>query len=225
MGAVCACRRECRRGAHQGFSPDFCGQTCGKLRPRSGRENSRPGREIQIPFPLVFGVVGSYVSFCSDRETGRSPGRAEILETKPRTPGSGMELRLRTGVWSPSGRRIGPNIERWTGTLGPLRRDGGPIGTSAGNGGRSPRGRGPWLRPRDPAAGLLRKSAATVKAARPERSHERFGGSGGPRIERSEGSRKAARSEGEFGGRKARERPMSGRPGVGAGRPPASAEV
>ena len=85
------------------------------------------------------------------------PGKGGDFGNETRTPGTGTELRLRTGVRSPSGRRIGPTVARRTGTLGPLRRDGGPLGTSAGNGGRSPRGRGPRLRPRDPAAGSLRR--------------------------------------------------------------------
>lgn len=73
--------------------------------------------------------------------------------------------RIRIGVSAPSpgsevlrDRGSGPTAVRWEGTSAPFRRDGGPIGTSAGNG-RGPRREvwGPRLRPRDPAADFLRE--------------------------------------------------------------------
>ena len=104
----------------------------------------------------------------------------------------------------------GPTAERREGTSEPLRRDGGPIGTSAGNGwGFDPRGLGTEASAEGPGC---RSSSGDVRhrngrKARP--GHDHFGGRGEP-----EGRKAGWRPD----GRKTRRRPTKGRPGVGAGR-------
>ena len=156
----------------------------------------------------MFPVVWSYVPFCSGRETGRSPGRAEILETKPRTSGTGSELRLWDGVRSPSGRRI--ELDR-------RKTEGNCRSASAGRGADRYFGwKRPGVRPeRFGDRGFGRgtrlqvsfgRQVANGTAARPARSHDRFGERGGPEdrevgrqrrmAARSDGSRKVERPEG-----------------------------
>jgi hypothetical protein len=162
-------------------------------------------------------AVEAYVSSCSDRETGSGPGRAEFRKRNPVPPEPERSFGSELGSKVPRDGGSGLTAERREGTSAPLRRDGGPIGASAGNGrGLLREVWGPRLRPRDPAADLLREMVAT---ARPQgrdglRTLRRTWWPEDREVRGQPDGRKAGR---RLEGRKAGRRPAKGRPGVGAG--------
>ncbi len=146
----------------------------------------------------MFRRVSSYVPFCGDRETGRSPGMAEILETEPphtrnwdgaSAPNRGPKsLGTEDRAHPPQGGRELPHRFGGTGGRSVLRPE--TVGGYAERFGDRGFGRGT----RPPV--FFGRWVAAGPAARSDRGHDCFGGSGGLKIARSEGSRKAARLEG-----------------------------